>query len=427
MKSLSSLSLALLIALGSAAPAPAQEFRTDINPALLYYQAFILAADLPKADQDYLFDGQEWSRGQKLPERFGKLISYYGKQLRYAHQAAKCTVPCDWGIDMSPGPNTLLPHLAKCKRIAQAGRLRAMWALQEGRQADARDDLVACLALGRNTSRDGILIGALVQLAIENIVTSTVAENFHQFSPEILKQLSDGFASAPARGTMAVCIPMEKTSFLGWFLRKGRNVQQENPGNEAKTLAEMHNIIAFLEISEEGDSQPAQTNLWERTLKAAGGTSDGVLKLAGEMAPLYDRLTILMALPAAEYEAQMKQFSTEVASSNNPLIPVVFPAFEKCRQREFVALAQLAMVQAAVEYKLHGEAGLKNVPDPYGSGPFAFERFTFEGVDRGFQLTSAYQDKGLPVTMIFVEKDGPAFKVSGAKAGQSTAKPATTK
>ncbi|HUR46086.1 MAG TPA: hypothetical protein VMZ27_09450, partial [Candidatus Saccharimonadales bacterium] len=141
------------------AGAAEETFRTDINPALLYYRAFLLAPDLPPADKNYLFESQEWSRGEKLPERFGTLVSYYGKQLRFAHQAALCTVPCDWGVDMSPGPNTLLPHLAKCKGIAQAGRLRAMWALQQGRQADARDDLLASLALGRNSSRDGTLIG----------------------------------------------------------------------------------------------------------------------------------------------------------------------------------------------------------------------------------------------------------------------------
>jgi hypothetical protein len=417
MKSLASLCLALLVLAGVAANSRAEEFRTDINPALLYYQAFILT-DLPKEDVHYLFESQDWMRGERLPDRFGKLVSSYNKELQYAHRAAQSTVPCDWGIDLNPGPNTLLPHLAKCKRLAQAGRLHAMWALQQGRQDDARDDLLACLALGRNTSRDGTLIAALVQLAIENIVTSTIAENFFQLSPETLKQLNDGIASAPARGTMASRIPIEKVFFMEWLLKHSQKLQAEYPGDDAKVLAGMHELVGFLEMPDESDPQSIRTNLWPQTLQVAGGTSTGVIRLIAGMAPLYDELTRIMSLPHADYEAQMKAFRAKVDGSTNPLVPASFPAFEKCRPKEDVALAQLAMVHAATEYKLHGEAGFKRVPDPFGTGPFAFERFSFEGVDRGFQLTSVYQTQGAPVTMIFVEKDGPAFRVTGPRTGQ---------
>jgi hypothetical protein len=299
-----------------------------------------------------------------------------------------------------------------------------MWALQQGRQDDARDDLLACLALGRNTSRDGTLIAALVQLAIENIVTSTIAENFFQLSPETLKQLNDGIASAPARGTMASRIPIEKVFFMEWLLKHSQKLQAEYPGDDAKVLAGMHELISFLEMPEEGEPESAHTNLWPQTLQVAGGTSAGVNKLIADMGPLYDELTRIIALPHAEYQAQMKDFTTRVASSTNPLVPVAFPAFEKCRPREDVALAQLAMVHAATEYKLNGETGFKRVPDPFGTGPFAFERFSFEGVDRGFQLKSVYQTQGAPVTMIFVEKDGPAFRVTGPRTGQGLKAPA---
>ena len=49
-----------------------EDFRTDINPALLYGRAFLLAPDLPQADSDYLFTNN-W-QGQRLPERVGKLL-----------------------------------------------------------------------------------------------------------------------------------------------------------------------------------------------------------------------------------------------------------------------------------------------------------------------------------------------------------------
>ena len=85
------------------------------------------------------------------------------------------------------------------------------------------------------------------------------------------------------------------------------------------------------------------------------------------------------------------------------------------------------MVRAAVEYKLHREPGLKSVMDPCGQGPFAFEQFVFQGVDRGFELKSDYDGRGFQEALIFVEKDGPPFQVNGKNAGQALSKSSTTK
>jgi hypothetical protein len=77
------------------------------------------------------------------------------------------------------------------------------------------------------------------------------------------------------------------------------------------------------------------------------------------------------------------------------------------------------MVHAAVEYKLHGEAGLKSVMDPFGKGPFVSQRFMFDGVDRGFELTSDYSFGKVPCGIIFVEKEGPPFSVSSPNIGKA--------
>ena len=106
MKTMKSIFLLLLIVTGAIGSASGEQFRTDINPALQYFQAFN-CPDLSPADRDYLFQN-EW-RGQKLPERFGELVAHYDNQFRLIRQAAQATVPCDWGLDMSPGPATLLP------------------------------------------------------------------------------------------------------------------------------------------------------------------------------------------------------------------------------------------------------------------------------------------------------------------------------
>ena len=421
MKRLKSLSLSLLFIMAAGASSGGESFRTDINPALRYYQAYLVTPDLSQADRDYLFN-REW-RGQKLPDKFGELLAKYDKEFGYVRAAAHATVPCDWGIDMTPGPATLLPQLARNKAVAQAAKVRAMWDLQHGKQSEASEDLLAALALARNSSRDGTLISVLVQVAMENILCNTVAENFHQFTPEALQQLVAEFDAAPARGTVASCILTERAFFQDWLMSKIVQLQKDNAGNDAKVMQGIREIVTSVDIGEEG--QTAQGHLWEDVAKAGGGTSHGIVKLLREAEAFSDRVAPILSLPYSDYEQQMKQFNADVHSSANPWVTQLFPAWEKCRTKEFGSLIAQQMVRAAVEYRLHGEAAFKNIIDPCGQGPFTLDRFSFEGVDRGFQLKSAYTGRGFRETRIFVEKDGPPFQVSGDKAGRPV--PASTK
>ena len=80
--------LCLTALLGAAVPlgAGAQTAPTNINPAQLYYQAFLVAPDLPQADSDYLWTN-EW-QGRQLPERFGKIMASYDNEFRLLRAAA---------------------------------------------------------------------------------------------------------------------------------------------------------------------------------------------------------------------------------------------------------------------------------------------------------------------------------------------------
>jgi hypothetical protein len=386
-----------------------EPFRTDINPALLYYRAFLLAPDpMSDADRNYLESKQ--GREQKLPERFGPIVTNYDKQFLLVRQAARATVPCDWGVDLSAGPNTLLPHLGRARTVVQVAQLRAVWELQHGRPEDARDELLASFVLGRNAGKNAFLIGALVQCAIEGQTCGTVAQHFGEFPPQILKALEEGFDAAPARCPMAACVPTGK--YYGhWILLKFQEMQKAHPGDDAKVMAGLRDMV--LAVTDH------DTNLWSQIVAASAGTSEGVVKLSGELDSLLPRVAELMALPQPEYEIQTQQFFADCNKSPNPCIAKSVLGWEKSRPREFKAQAQLAIVHAAVEYKLHGESGFKSVMDPFGNGPFAFQRFVFKGVDRGFELKSAYAGEDAPFVMIFVEKEGPAFQISGPDAGKA--------
>jgi hypothetical protein len=387
-------------------------FRTDINPALRYYQAFLEAPNLPEADHEYLFV-REW-RGQPLDKRFGELVSKYDYQFRFLREAARAEVPCDWGIDLTGGPDALLPGLARAKAAAQTTRYRVMWHLQNGRQAEAREDWLAAFTLARNLSRDGVLVSAMVQMASESLLESVVAENFFQWHPETLQQIVSGLDAAPVRGSVAQCIPAEKHSFHDWLLRNVEGLQQTGAGDERATVERLSKL--FARLSGEGDPD---TEFATRVIKAGGGTIEGVVRLIKELPPMYDKVAALMDLPHGAFEEQMTPFMNEVQKHPNPLVQKLFTVFEKCRTKEFAVLVNEAMVRAAVEYKLRGEAGLKSVADPCGNGPFSMRRFVFEGEDRGFALRSPYSGRGHEEMLIFVEKDGAPFWVAGKNAGKA--------
>jgi hypothetical protein len=423
-KTVKSVCILLLLAGGAMAGVGEESFRTDINPALLYYQAFLVAPEpMSAADMDYLGtkDGRRW----KLPERYGKIVAGYDNQFKLVRQAARSTVPCDWGLDLSAGPATLLLHLARAKAVAVAATTRVRWELQHGHQAEARDDLLATLALGRNVSRDGMFISTLVQIAIEAITCNIVAENFGQFSPETLKQLRDGFDAAPARGTVAGCMRSQKAVFRDWLVREIQEIQKANPGDDSKAMAALHELFTGLLEPRQVDPPKVPPNedsdltaWWERLAQAAGRTSQGVIKLIRDLEPIDQKLAVITTCPYGDFENHVKAFRAEIQESSNPLVSQLVPGWERGRRREFRIQVRLAMIRAAVEYELHGDSGFQGVTDPCGQGPFVLRRFVFQGVDRGFQLTSVIEESESK-SLIFVGKEGDPFQADGPHVGEA--------
>jgi hypothetical protein len=400
MKKSKTIGMSLLILIGILSGARGDNYRTDINPALLYYQSFLLA---PKDDSQYLITN-EWS-GRHLPKQFGSVVSNFDAGLELERQAAHQTVPCDWGIDLSRGSETLLPQLAWAKRDVIYSQYQIMWDLQNGNQVEARDDLLADLTLGRNTSTSHTVISTLVEIAIESIVCQTIAENFHQFSSETLQQLADGFDDAPPRGTVAECASSEKP-IRDSFLWKLDNLKKRYPDDNAGAMEALHRLLF--------DYRPDEL---ERLTNGTGGTIDGLAAAVRDTEPLYIKLGALMTLPYQEYGKQLPLVESELQQSNNPLFLHALPAWEGARRREFAIEVDLAMVRAAIEYKLHGRTGLESVMDPCGNGPFRVQRFIFDGVARGFELESSFSRGHGPESSIFVEKEGRPFHVMGMQAG----------
>lgn len=392
----------------------ANPYRTDVNPALLYWQAFQFLPERSPAE-DKTFDQR---RNVPVDHHYESLCARYDTTFRFVRRAADLKVTADWGIDFADGPEALLPHLAKAKAVAQAAQFRARFHLERGRETEAIQDLVGAFVLGRHLSKDGTLISKLVQIAIDSIIVSSVAENYHAFSEEGLKKLTVGIDASPAGNTISQCIGVGERSFGGWYRQQLQAIKAKHPGDEAGIMREVRELLART-ITEASNSEKSYAKA-DELIAAAGGTSQGMLALIDAMDPLYDELQSIAALPLAKFEDANQAFFAKMEASTNLFAKEFFPALKKARSKEFRDEARLQMLRAAVQFRLQGESGLKAVPDPLGSGPFNYRRFTFQGVDRGFELRSNYPGEQ-PEVIIFVEKDGPPFNLTGPSAGKALA------
>lgn len=392
------------------------DFRTDINPALLYFQAYQYMPQLSEEESKHLFEHPSaWP--EAIDERTKELLKRYDASFKGLRRARFSEVPCYWGYDLSDGPEALLPGLAPAKRLSQAARLRAMAALDVGDFESAKADLVSAFVLGRNLSRDEILISALVQIAVENIVTSVVMENYYRLSAEQLDALVAAFDSAPARGSIAQTIPTENHAFYRYMVRKVDRMLAESGGNTElfwNNFEEFWNPIATDPVENKGPEPSAQ-----EVRTAAGSKTDELLKLMNEMPAYYEETGRIMTLPYAEYKVQAPKFFARIEASQNPFIRQFFRVFQNVRPKEFSAVVRMEMVRAAAAYKRGGTDALNTVQDPLAGDAFEFTRVEFEGVDRGFRLKSKERIRDFDEVMIFMEKPGKHFRLDGKNAGMA--------
>lgn len=392
-------------------------FRTDINPALLYFQAYQLLPPLTAEDEKFLHDQERGWQGQPLDERFDEVTARFDDSFRLLHRARFAKVPCVWGYDLTDGPRAMLPGLAPAKRLALAARSRMVSHLARGDEEAAVRDLVATWYLARNLSKDRILISALVQDAMENILTYGIAEQYHRLSPESLRELTEAFGAAPPRGSIADCIQTERVSFAGYHVARLKELQERYPGDDEKVWQEFARL--WKEVQAESDGDEANTASAVKRLAEATDRKPGrILELLDELNGYYEQAEALMRADFLQYQQQVKRFSETLEQSNNPF-GTLLSVFGHVRGKEFSAFTRFAMVQAATAYRTDGEAGLLRVKDPLTGAPFEFSRAMVNGVDRGLRLQSKAELRGFPEVLIFVQEPGPSFRLDGPKAGSA--------
>jgi hypothetical protein len=350
------------------------------NAALKYWQAF---ATLPK------FSNEE---GQKLnAECLTMTLDAHAREVvtkaEYAllmtrHGAA---LPrCEWAVGFEEGIYARLPHAPAAREISSLLCLRARLRFEEGRNAEAIDDILTGMTLGRHISQNGTLIVLYVGYAIEHRLSEALALNLPKLDAAMAKGLKTRLDALPPGGSSAQALRLEEKFGLDWFVRTVK---------ETKDTESLLTILGPL-FHTEGVARlsPEERANGRAFLEACGGTTAGMLKMAEEVRPSYELMAKKLGLPPDEFD---KEFARETKKqASNPVFKLIFAAIHRGRHQQARVDVRRALLSAAVAVQIDGRDALKDHPDPVVGGPFDYTAF-----DGGFELGSKWKPEDKPLAL----------------------------
>jgi hypothetical protein len=127
-----------------------------------------------------------------------------------------------------------------------------------------------------------------------------------------------------------------------------------------------------------------------------------VIDYLNSAVPYYEAVKRVATESPENLAAEEERLRALTKGSSNLVAQVWIPNAGRSRGREIETVTRLAMLRAAVGYKLQGLPGLNTVRDPFGSGPFELKQ-----VERGFELRSQIESYRLKGSMTFVETEEP--------------------
>jgi hypothetical protein len=337
------------------------------NAALKYWQAFATLPRVPPAEQKKL---EADCPTLPLDAHVREIVTRSEYALQMLHQGA-AQPRCDWGIGYEEGIGTMLPHVEGAGLLSCVACLRSRLRFEEGRNAEAVQDILDAMTLSRHVTLGGVNIMLVWGYSIENRVSQTLARYLPKLDAARIKDLQTRLDALPKSERLAPAFRTEEKTITVSVVRK------------AKEAKDKESLLAFVSqlLASEGRTDPEKGRAF---LAECGGTADGVVRRAEEMRQSYERMAKNQDLPVPQF---VQAWEAEVRNqAGNPVFKELAPFFPKMRWFAARAEVRRALLSAALGVQLDGPAALKNHPDPLAGGPF--EYVAFEG---GFELRSKFQ------------------------------------
>jgi hypothetical protein len=349
--------------------------RTNVNPGLLYWQAFGALPRLDEAQQKELDDFSDqltqWSKGSSkvlqviLPTDANSLLGRYSRSLRLLQRARLSTVPCDWGTDLADGPDMLVPDTRGLRELTKVSLLKAAVQLEAGSFDDSADTLLSCLFLARNLAKDGTLVSVMLQQAAEGQFVNYIGAEVGRYPSTAVARLRQGLAQLPPRVPVLMGVEAER-NFQRWMLAQVDNQVEKFPGDSRKAYIASAEIIVDL-FAVDKDAHARDTAALEA---ASGATVEGLRRLLVDLGSFYDQARILALAGPDVVDEAASALEHHVEDSSNPVARAAIPNFGRARVRELSSMSRWAMMEASLEQILNGDAALLAFVDPLSQEPF---------------------------------------------------------
>jgi hypothetical protein len=315
--------------------APTSAPAAGTNAVDLYRPAIALLAEL----RDNSADQAQFDRyvDGAFDAQTSTFLQKYAKITELIRQGAAAT-SADWGEqDMQSRMN----ELSSIRSMFNLVMVESKFAMQQDNPALAIDDALAGMAMAHRLGNGGVLTSKLVEVACDIKAIDSIAGYLPALSPDQLAALRTRLETLPKAGTGAEVMAAE---------------------------------YAFAKSQQNGNVV--------------------MLAMVSSMEPFYkDAGEGLDTKTPAEFAAWVDEQVTKYSA--NMLIKIVAPSLKSIRQPLAVAQAKQAMLRTAIDVQSRGEVAVADSADPFGAGPFQYQKTA-----TGFVLSTQLQDKGAPVKIV---------------------------
>ena len=286
-----------------------------------------------------------------------------------------------WPLDESQGFAAEMPWIGDARPLSALLSAGARYAAERGDPVSAAELLAANLRFGERIGTSPAIVAELVEVGIAQQTVDAARHVLPALADPQLRRLRGPVEGAMVGLDMEAAARGESEMMLG-FLRRAADLPAE-----ASAAALVDGLLLDVEPAQFARSPAGRQwrDRQERT-KLLEGVEEAYATAFG----LFD-----VAL-GDERERRQGELDRRLdADEFGWLAGVMIPSIDRAAEAELRARVRLAMLRAALVYRLDGEAGLRDVPDPATGEPFDLR----EEPGGGFTLAGGLEVDGEPITL----------------------------
>lgn len=214
-------------------PAAAADPTPSTNPALLYWQA---AALLQPVSDDGIKNLEKMTAGETPadPAQIAKL--YFGPMETLLKKAANSEAPCDWGVPLGDGPDTVLSYPSKMQQMAKIAIMEAQAAFADDRVAAGMDWLLTVHRMARHTGTGELYITFIVQSLLNELAIRTAAQHCLAWDESTRHAYAAQLLALPKLPTWRASYLQDQKMATDWLERR---LQTDGPQRGAELVEQI--------------------------------------------------------------------------------------------------------------------------------------------------------------------------------------------